>query len=302
MDKTQKFIEKAKEIFPEYDYSKSIYTKAREKLIVICPEHGEFLVSPDNHINKKSGCPLCKGKRIRKTVTKKAANTFIEKAKQIHGDKYDYSKVQYIDSHTKVCIICPEHGEFWQTPNNHLSGNNCSLCSNKMISENQTKTTQQFILEATAKHRGKYSYTKTNYTRARNKVIITCPIHGDFEQIAEHHLRGHGCPYCNKSHGEQKVENYLIDNEFKYISQYRIITPIRQFIVDFYLPDYNIFIEYNGEQHYVPKEYFGGELTFQKQINRDNLLREYCKENNIKLIEISYKDDIEQILYDNLQI
>lgn len=301
MNKTQNFIEKAKELFPEYDYSKSIYTKAREKLIVICPEHGEFLVSPDNHINKKSGCPLCKGKKIRKTVTKKAANTFIEKARHIHGNKYDYSKVNYIDSHTKVCIICLEHGEFWQSPNNHLNGNNCPLCANKTISENQTKTTQQFILEATAKHRGKYSYNKTNYTRARNKVIITCPIHGNFEQIAEHHLKGHGCPYCNKSHGEKEVENYLIDNEFKYIPQYKINTSIRQFIIDFYLPDYNTFIEYNGEQHYVSKKYFGGELAFQKQVNRDNLLRKYCKENNIKLIEISYKDNVEEILYNNLE-
>lgn len=80
MDKTENFINRAKEIFPWYDYSKSIYTKAREKLIVICPEHGEFLVSPDNHLNKKSGCPLCKGKRIRNTITQKAANSFIEKA------------------------------------------------------------------------------------------------------------------------------------------------------------------------------------------------------------------------------
>lgn len=300
MDKTENFINRAKEIFPQYDYSKSIYTKAREKLIVICPEHGEFLVSPDNHLNKKSGCPLCKGKRIRNTVTQKAANSFIGKAKQIHKDKYDYSKVKYIDAHTKVCIICPEHGEFWQTPNNHLNGNNCPLCANKLISEMQTKTTQQFILEASAKHRGKYSYDKTNYIKAREKIIITCPIHGDFEQIADHHLRGCGCPYCNKSHGEQEVENYLVDNEISYIPQYRINGKGRKFKIDFYLPDYNTFIEYNGEQHYIPKEYFGGQVAFEKQINRDKLLKEYCNENGIKLITISYKQDVETVLYNKL--
>ena len=79
MDKTENFINRAKEIFPQYDYSKSIYTKAREKLIVICPEHGEFLVSPNNHLNKKSGCPLCKGKRIRNTVTQKLQIVLLEK-------------------------------------------------------------------------------------------------------------------------------------------------------------------------------------------------------------------------------
>ena len=145
-----------------------------------------------------------------------------------------------------------------------------------------------------------YDYSKSIYTKAREKIMITCPIHGDFEQIAEHHLRGCGCPYCNKSHGEQEAENYLIDNEISYIPQYSINGKGRKFKIDFYLPDYNTFIEYNGEQHYVPKEYFGGQIAFEKQINRDKLLKEYCNENGIKLITISYKQDIETVLYNKL--
>ena len=231
MDKTENFINRAKEIFPQYDYSKSIYTKAREKLIVICPEHGEFLVSPDNHLNKKSGCPLCKGKRIRNTITQKAANSFIEKAKQIHRDKYDYSKVKYIDAHTKVCITCPEHGEFWQTPNNHL--------------------------------------------------------------------RGQGCPKCREYKGEAQISEFLKAHNIEFQTQYPIEYEgnIKGFTyIDFYLPQHNIFIEYNGMQHYIPVEHFGGELKFQQQKKRDQYVRNYCIENNIQLLEIKYGTNIEDEL------
>ena len=228
MDKTENFINRAKEIFPQYDYSKSIYTKAREKLIVICPEHGEFLVSPDNHLNKKSGCPLCKGKRIRNTITQKAANSFIGKAKQIHRDKYDYSKVEYFNSTTKVEIICPKNGSFKQTPVHHI---NCRC----------------------------------------------------------------GCPKCSMSHGEEFLMNYFKDTNIKYISQYEVSVPsnIRitgKIFVDFYLPEYNTFVEYNGKQHYIMQKGFGGQLKFDAQLNRDNYLRAYCKENSIRLIEISYEE------------
>lgn len=296
MNKTENFIQRAKELFPEYDYSKSIYTKAKEKLIVICPKHGEFLVSPDNHLSKRSGCPKCKGEKISSRQLSKGAKTFVEKAVKIHGNKYDYSKVTYINSHTKVCIICPEHGEFWQTPNNHLDGKNCPLCANRQISINQTKTNQQFIEEATLKHKGKYSYSKTNYVDAHTKVIITCPIHGDFEQTPDIHLRGCGCPKCNESHGERDVRDYLEEHNLNYIPQYRVSTESKSFRIDFFLPDYNMFIEYNGEQHYVPKDYFGGQITFQKQVERDNLLRKYCKDNDINLVEISYKEKTKKVL------
>ena len=298
---TETFIKRAQEKFPEYDYSKSVYTKARNKLIVTCPKHGDFEVSPDNHLNKNSGCPKCKYIKGSNTVKRKAAQTFVERARTVHGDKYDYSKVEYVDSHTKVCIICPEHGEFWQTPNNHLSGNKCKLCANEQISKNQTFSTQDFIQKASIIHNNKYNYDKVKYTSCRDKVIITCPIHGDFLQTADIHLRGCGCQKCNQSHGEKEIECILQDEEIDYIYQYKLTTEQRDFVIDFYLPKYNMFIEYNGQQHYVPIEYFGGEIQFQKQLNRDNLLRTYCKANNIQLVEISYNEkNIEKALKDIL--
>ena len=121
-----------------YDYSKVKYINNKTKVCIICPDHGEFWQIPSDHLNGK-GCPQCAGNvRYNK-------DTFVEKAKIIHNDRYDYSKVQYVNAHTKVCIICPEHGEFWQTPNNHLNGNGCPLCKNRKIGNVLRDTVEGFI-------------------------------------------------------------------------------------------------------------------------------------------------------------
>ena len=121
----------------KYDYSKVEYANNKTKVCIICPEHGEFWQTPSDHLNGK-GCPQCAG-NIRCDK-----DTFIEKAKHMHNDRYDYSKVEYVNAHTKVCIICPEHGEFWQTPNNHLNGNGCPLCKNRKIGDVLRDTVEDF--------------------------------------------------------------------------------------------------------------------------------------------------------------
>ena len=115
-------------------------------------------------------------------MLKTNTENFINKSKQVHGDKYDYSKVEYVNNSTKVCIICPEHGEFWQTPNSHLSGNGCPKCYG-----NKKLTTEEYVSECKKIHNNKYSYDKTIYVNKRSKIIITCPIHGDFIQTAGKH-------------------------------------------------------------------------------------------------------------------
>lgn len=112
----------------KYDYSKVVYKNVETKVIIICPIHGEFEQTPYKHINCKQGCPSCRGKRI--ANSKKAdINDLIERSNIIHGKKYDYSKVVYTNMHTKVCIICPLHGEFFQNFNNHLlNKNGCPSC------------------------------------------------------------------------------------------------------------------------------------------------------------------------------
>lgn len=116
---------------------------------------------------------------------------FIDKAKKVHGDKYDYSNVEYRDNKTKVRIICPVHGEFEQRPNNHLSGQGCPYCGGT-----KKLTTEEFISRAKKIHNNKYNYSMVTYTGWNNKVKIICPVHGEFEQIPFDHLRGHGCVKC----------------------------------------------------------------------------------------------------------
>ena len=186
---TEEWIKKAKAIHGnKYDYSKVEYKGWNQKVCIICPIHGEFWQDPTRHVAKhhKRGCPKC-GKPITKTTEQ-----FIQEAKQIHGDKYDYSKVKYVNKITKVCIICPEHGEFLQMPYMHLRHNGCPKCnSNK-------KTTEQFIQEAKIFHGDKYDYSKSMYVNCKTKICITCPIHGDFYQTPYDHLKGVGCIKCYK--------------------------------------------------------------------------------------------------------
>ena len=137
---TEEFIEKARKIHGDkYDYSKVEYVNTSTKVCIICPIHGEFWQTPNNHINKcyPRNCPHCANTNRREhNISNK--NEFIKKARKVHGDKYDYSKVEYINAHTKVCIICPQHGEFWQTPNAHLRGNSCPYCKIRSILEHKT--------------------------------------------------------------------------------------------------------------------------------------------------------------------
>lgn len=139
---------------------------------------------------------------------------FIEKAKKLHDNKYDYSKAEYVNTNTKVCIICPEHGEFWQTPSNHLQGKGCPKCKGK------NKTTEEFIEKANIIHNNKYDYSKVEYKSNRTKVCIICPEHGEFWQTPHEHLHGCGCPKCknikwNKETCYQEAKKYKTRTEFQ---------------------------------------------------------------------------------------
>ena len=128
---------------------------------------------------------------------------FIEKAREVHGDKYDYSKVEYVNTHVKVCIICPKHGEFWQTPHDHLKSE-CKECYNEKRGDLSRSNAEEFIKKAKLIHGDKYDYSKVNYLNNRTNVIIICPIHGEFTQTPNTHLNGSGCYQCNKHNGGVK--------------------------------------------------------------------------------------------------
>ena len=193
---TEIFIEKAKAVHGDkYDYSKVDYLNSSTKICIICPKHGEFWQLPSAHL-RGHGCPKC---AIEGGIEQQKSNTeeFIRKAREVHGDRYDYSKVNYINNHTKVCIICKKHGEFWQKPSNHLSGGNCYKCGKESMGIRQSMTKEGFIERAREVHGDKYDYAKVEYAGANTKVCIVCPEHGEFWQTPSAHINGkQGCPIC----------------------------------------------------------------------------------------------------------
>ena len=183
------FINKSKAVHGDkYDYSKVDYKNSHEKVCIICPKHGEFLQTPNSHLNG-SGCPECCDFNHKYTTEE-----FIQKSRNKHGDKYDYSKVEYVNNHTKVCIICPKHGEFWMKPQNHLFGQGCFKCFHE---KRELKYNTESIIEKFKKtHGDKYDYSLVKYTGIVNKVTIVCPEHGKFEQNISSHIKGAECPIC----------------------------------------------------------------------------------------------------------
>ncbi len=146
-------------------------------------------------------------------------NEFIEKARLIHGDKYDYSKVEYINSFVKIKIICPEHGEFYQTPHNHLKKYGCSRCGRMSSINSRFSSTEKFIEKARIIHGDKYDYSKVEYVHNKRKIVIVCKIHGEFSQTPNCHLKGQGCPIC----GKDELVNGLYLTLEEFINKSRLI-------------------------------------------------------------------------------
>ena len=182
------FLKKSKLLFGDrYDYSK--VDLSDPNLIIICPVHGEFRLGYFEHL-RGIGCLLC-GDRKCISYNNLSLEEFVEKASIVHNYFYDYSKVNIVDAVTKVTIICPIHGEFFQSPSSHLYGRRCRKCANIKI-----MTTDDFIKEAKLRWGDRYSYSKTHYLRRKTDVLITCSIHGDFSIKPYDFLYGQGCPYC----------------------------------------------------------------------------------------------------------
>ena len=129
-------------------------------------------------------------------MAKLTTEEFIAKAKAVHGDRYDYSKVEYVNNQTKVCIICPIHGVFLQRALDHIKGSGCPECGKVKNVESRRKTLEQFIDDARKVHGDKYDYSKVKYENTSSKVCIICKEHGEYWQAPYTHLNGHGCPKC----------------------------------------------------------------------------------------------------------
>lgn len=186
---TNKFIQKAVNKYGDkFDYSKVQYIASNKAVDIICKEHGMFSIQPAAHLYGKGGCKIC----ISLTT-----DEFIQKAFGKHGDKFDYSLVNYTNTKTKIDIICKEHGVFSQTPNVHLKSKyGCPKCSTLYSTMKRTTTQNEFIYRANIIHNNLYDYTCVDYTKCGENINIICNTHGLFSQEANSHLQGHGCPRC----------------------------------------------------------------------------------------------------------
>ena len=258
----------------KYDYSKVQLSTSRDVVKIVCPTHGQFKQIAEVHY--RHGCKKCGHLKAGK-IQRLSLSEFIKKSNIKHKNKYDYSKVNYENSNTLVQISCPIHGEFKQTPKLHMRGRGCIFCGGS-----KPHTNKSFIKEAKYVHKNKYDYTKVNYENSHSHIIIICPKHGEFNQTPTGHLSGAGCSKCtNKSEG--RIAELLVKKNIVY----------REFIIemkkcDFYLPELNLIIERDGEQHYKDSQIRGAKLLVGEQQENDKFKTKLAKDAGFKIARIPY--------------
>ena len=275
----EEFTERARRVHGyKYDYYKVRYVNMMTPVTIVCPEHGDFEQTPNAHLNGQ-GCPKCKGRNL-------SQHELIEKFISVHGDRYNYSKVEFTKMHDKVCIICPEHGEFWQSPSKHLLGQGCKQCgydSNK----GGRVSMWDFIERAKVVHGNKYDYSEVYFNTVHDKIKINCPKHGFFYQNAYDHLNGHGCPRCGiiVSKSEEEIYNMLSNKLGEGLVEQRnrkVLGDGKE--IDIYIPSIGIGAEYNGLKWHCESNLKGVNYHLNKT--------ELCDKSGVQLIHI-FEDEYE---------
>jgi len=289
------FISRAVKVHgKKYGYEKTNYIYARTKVLITCLTCDEdFSQTPAHHLTG-NGCPLCKFKKLEelaKIKKKKAADTFISRAVKVHGEKFGYENVVYVDSMIKVCITCLVcDKDFLQTPNTHLGGGGCNTCAIRIRAEiKKKKAADTFISRAVKVHGEKFGYEKTNYITAMIKVCITCLVcNKDFLQTPNNHLFGQGCPVClNKTEVivVSKLQEILeplgfkVENTGRYVSE-----GIGRMDITITKEDSIIFVEVDGLQHFEYVKQFKSEAIDIQKRDLEKHLR--VVENGHKVIRI----------------
>jgi very-short-patch-repair endonuclease len=288
---TSIFIEKSKKIHGEmYDYSQVVYVDAKSNVIIVCNGcKTKFFQKPNGHLYGY-GCRTCANKLMSEIKRKYTTSTIIEKAKEIHGDKYDYSKVEYTGVDNNIIIICNTcKTEFTQSPYCHINRNQgCKKCSVITSGINRMITKDEIIKKAKELHGDRYDYSKVEYYGIYNKIIILCRQHGQFEQSANVHIRGGGCPMCvNKTEGKlyEKLKPFHpnIINQFKQ----EWCKKISYLPFDFCIPEYKIIIELDGPQHF---QQISNWSSPEEQFENDKYKQQCAKDNGYSVIRLLQED------------
>lgn len=309
------FIRKSKSVHgDEYDYTLvRELEKSGAKVEIIHKKCNKSFFQTKNGHTRGDGCPHCFCPKIR------TKEEFIKDAKLIYGDEYDYSKIDYVDTTVDVKIKCNSCDEcFWDRPSNHLHANKSNKtfvvrCPNcKDFTRNLT--TEEFIEKAVEIHGDKYDYSEVEYINTKTKVKIICNgCGGSFEQTPNSHISKvpenkrnlGGCLSCSysgakESYGERIIAEYLTKNNLDFVKQYtnkdcrNDKTKILRF--DFYVESLNLLIEYDGEQHFRPVKFWGGESGFEKVKLRDKIKNEWANKNGYTLIRFKFDCFCEAIL------
>jgi very-short-patch-repair endonuclease len=278
------FIERAREQHGNrYDYSKVDYVNFSTPVVIVCPDHEEFSQRPDNHT--KHGCNQC-GQNQAASKKRKTMDQFVKRAQEVHGEKYDYSKVVYVSGRKNIIIICNKHKEFFQTPLNHLKGHGCNDCGTELTAEKKQLSTEEFISKAREVHGDTYDYSEVDYVGSHIDVKIKCKKgHGIFHQQPANHITNRaGCGKCrNKREG--RIAKIL---ERKGIKHKSLTIKGKRF--DFFLSDYNLIIERDGEQHYMFIEHFSDQDRnyIAKQQKNDFNKSKIVKEEGFEIARIPF--------------
>ena len=286
----------------KYDYCLvKEYRSNKSRVPISCPIHGLFLMSYNAHVSHKRGCPRCGRLQANKAMSYPKEH-FLSMAQKIHGEKYDYSGINYTSYSSKVAIVCKKHGIFYQSPSAHIvKKNGCPACVGL-----RPYTTESFIHKAREVHGELYDYSLVRYINAFTKISVLCLKHGEWKTDPHTHLKGSGCPRCKESMGENKISRILNDCEIIFDKQKRFedCKYKRPLPFDFYIPSHNLLIEFNGGQHYGAA-IFGGKRLSQEQLlliqHRDAIKRKYAQDHGFRFLEIRYDDkNIEDTLLDFL--
>lgn len=263
----------------KYDYSQTEYINSGHSVKIICKIHGEFTQNAKTHY-EGGGCPKCaiinKANGLKTPI-----DEVLQRFKNVHGNKYDYSHVVYLNSKTNIKILCKTHGFFFQPPELHTIGRGCPKCGQEKTTSIHRKDTEWFIDKAKKIHGDKYDYSLVDYIGIRDKVKIICKTHGVFEQDPNSHLSGKGCKSCvyKVSKAERELISFvkLICDDV--MCGDRVILGGKE--LDVYIPSHNIAIEYNG-LYWHSEEFRDNKHHYEKT--------EMCENKGIHLIHI-YEDD-----------
>jgi len=276
-----------------YDYSKVHQFKSlkKENVTIICSIHGEFEQNPYSHFTG-SNCPNCVLDNMSDNLTtpwSEVLKSFLE----VHGDKYEYHSGNYVNSSSRIEIVCPEHGQFEQNVTSHKHGQGCPKCGRDRISSSLTTPWEEVLESFRKTHRDEYSYNPESYTLLESPMEMVCKKHGRFEQTPKNHRMGSGCPVCKSSRGEKEIEFLLREQEIEFEHQKKFPDLSKYYRYDFFIPSINTIVEYNGLQHYEPIEHFGGIKSLRNTQKRDKIKKLYCLDNGINYEIIRFDEDIQ---------